>query len=145
MTYNINSFRNSIAGSISDYDHKIALGNQRVLSAKSSAMQRAKDLKDEGDNLEKEYKIVDGKKVRRANYGKQLYSSVISLYRYSPKFQDILGDKIVEWNDDFDKIMKKWRADDKKKRELIFVLLHHRRRLHLYLPCLSFLRLCRLP
>ena len=52
-TNDINSFRNSIAGSISDYDHKIALGNQRVLSAKSSAIRQAKDLKDEGDNLEK--------------------------------------------------------------------------------------------
>ena len=65
-----------------------------------------------------QYKIVDGKKVRRQNYGKQLYSSVISLYRYSPQFQDILGDKITEWNDEFDKIMKKWRAEDKKKRDL---------------------------
>ena len=36
----------------------------------------------------------------------------------SPKFQDILGDKIVEWNDEFDKIMKNWRAEDKKKRDL---------------------------
>ena len=65
-----------------------------------------------------QYKLVDGKKVRRQNYGKQLYSSVISLYRYSPKFQDILGEKITEWNDEFDKIMKKWRAEDKKKRDL---------------------------
>ncbi len=65
-----------------------------------------------------QFKIVDGKKVRRTNYGKQLYSSVISLFRYSPRFQDVLGDKIVEWNDEFDKIMKKWRAEDKKKRDM---------------------------
>ena len=66
-TNDINSFRNSIAGSISDYDHKIALGNQRVLSAKSSALRQAKDLKD-GFNLAR--KTINSKKSK--NYFENL-------------------------------------------------------------------------
>ncbi len=70
-----------------------------------------------------QYKIVDGKKVLRENRNKQAYGLVKALFRYSPRFKKMMGEKAVEkWTEEFDNIMNWWRKKDKKKRTVTAAL-----------------------
>ena len=70
-----------------------------------------------------QYKIVDGKKVLRENKNKQAYGLVKAMFRYSPRFKQMMGEKAVErWSEEFDKIMDWWRKKDKKKRTVTSAL-----------------------
>ena len=67
--------------------------------------------------------MVDGKKVLRENKNKQAYGLVKAMFRYSPRFKKMMGEKAVEkWTEEFDKIMDWWRKKDKKKRTVTAAL-----------------------
>ncbi len=62
--------------------------------------------------------MENGKKVLRANYGKELYSAIVATYRFSPRLQAALGEKkYEEYYAAFDEAMKLFREDEKKKKD----------------------------
>jgi hypothetical protein len=70
-----------------------------------------------------QYKVVNGKRVLRENKNKQAYGLVKAMFRYSPRFKKMMGEKAVEkWSEEFDKIMAWWQKKDKKKRTVTAAL-----------------------
>ena len=69
------------------------------------------------------YRMEKGKKVPRANYGKELYSTIVATYRFSPRLQEALGEKKYnEYYAAFDEAMKLFRKDEKKKKDVSKVI-----------------------
>ncbi len=70
-----------------------------------------------------QYKVVNGQKVLRENKNKQAYGLIKAMFRYSPRFKKMMGEKAVEkWTEEFDAIMDWWRKKDKKKRTVTAAL-----------------------